>query len=305
MRRFAWWVVGGLVAITVIAGGIVAARVVQARQAQARLRQRLEQTRVLEGQKQYAEAIGAYRQLITDAPQAPQAREARLAVIDLAIRLERWVDAKTECLAFLQSHPGDPESQRVTQRLGEVNLAILMSPIPTPESVEYAVQSGDTLGGIAKRFNTTVPFLIKTNRLKSTTLHPGVTLKAPNRVRWEVVVDKSLNLLTLKMNGQVLKTYRVSTGNNNITPIGTFKVINKVVNPVWYKDGAAIPPDAPENILGSRWMGFDKPGYGIHGTTQPESLGQQVTAGCVRMLNREVEELFDIVPLGADVTVVD
>ena len=61
----------------------------------------------------------------------------------------------------------------------------------------------------------------------------------------------------------------------------------------------------PENVLGTRWMGFDKEGYGIHGTVAPDKIGQQVTAGCIRMRNEEVEELYKILPRGAEVTIVD
>jgi len=52
-------------------------------------------------------------------------------------------------------------------------------------------------------------------------------------------------------------------------------------------------------------MGFDLAGFGIHGTTEPQTLGRQVTQGCVRMLNAEVEELYAIVPVGTEVTIVD
>ena len=66
-----------------------------------------------------------------------------------------------------------------------------------------------------------------------------------------------------------------------------------------------VPPDSPENILGTRWLGIDKQGYGLHGSVDPTSIGKQVTAGCVRMPNKDVEELFDIVPVGTDVMIVD
>ena len=52
-------------------------------------------------------------------------------------------------------------------------------------------------------------------------------------------------------------------------------------------------------------MGLTAKGYGIHGTAEPEKLGQQVTAGCVRMKNEEVEELYGILPPGTEVTIVD
>ena len=89
------------------------------------------------------------------------------------------------------------------------------------------------------------------------------------------------------------------------SPVGTFKVVNRIPNPVWYTQGAVVPPESPENVLGTRWLGIDKQGYGIHGTTEPEAVGKQVTAGCVRMRNPDVEELFDIIPVGTEVTIVD
>ena len=119
------------------------------------------------------------------------------------------------------------------------------------------------------------------------------------------MVDKSQNILVLKSDDEIIKTYRVSTGLNNCTPVGNFKIISKLPNPVWFKAGAIVPPESPENVLGSRWLGFDLPGYGIHGTIQPETIGQQITQGCVRMLNQDVEELYSLVPMGTEVTIVD
>ena len=83
-------------------------------------------------------------------------------------------------------------------------------------------------------------------------------------------------------------------------------MINKIVNPPWYKEpGVVIAAGDPKNVLGSRWIGISKPSYGIHGTVQPESIGQSVTEGCVRMKNSDVEELYAIVPEGTQVVIVD
>jgi len=122
---------------------------------------------------------------------------------------------------------------------------------------------------------------------------------------YSILVDKSQNLLTLKAGDEVFKAYPVSTGLDNCTPIGKFTIITKLIDPIWYKAGAAVPPGSPQNILGSRWLGLSLQGYGIHGTTEPDSIGKQVTAGCIRMLNADVEELYAIVPPGTEVTIVD
>ena len=112
-------------------------------------------------------------------------------------------------------------------------------------------------------------------------------------------------MLLLKEGDDVIKVYRVSTGSNSSTPVGEYKITSKLVDPVWFNKGVVLPPESPQNVLGTRWLGFDLPGYGIHGTIEPEAIGQQVTAGCVRMRNEEVEELYSIVPLGTEVTIVN
>ena len=81
----------------------------------------------------------------------------------------------------------------------------------------------------------------------------------------------------------------------------------KQENPDWYSQGRRVPFGDPENVLGTRWMGFeDSPGamgYGIHGTDAPESIGKDESMGCVRMRNHEVEELFEVVPRGTVVSI--
>lgn len=180
----------------------------------------------------------------------------------------------------------------------------MLSPEPDGHSIVYEVKAGDNLTVISKRQNTTVDLIKKVNFLTTDRLRPGMQLKIPT-YKFSVVVDKSQNTLLLKGDEEVLKTYTVSTGTGNSTPVGVFKITDKLVNPTWYKAGAVVPYGSPENVLGTRWLGFTLKGYGIHGTSEPEKLGRQVTAGCIRMRNEEVEELFSLVPSGMEVTVVD
>lgn len=188
--------------------------------------------------------------------------------------------------------------------LMELNVKILFSPLQTKDSEVYTVVKGDTLSKIAKKYNTTVGLIMRSNKLRSDIIRPGQRLKVSKAV-YSVIVDCSDNILTLKSNDSSFKKYVVATGINNATPIGEFKIINKLKDPVWYKAGAIVSSGSPDNILGTRWMGISVAGYGIHGTTQPESIGTHVTAGCVRMLNNEVEELYDILPIGTTVTITD
>lgn len=196
------------------------------------------------------------------------------------------------------------EINKLAKKSEDLNIKLLFSPTITPGSIAYEIKPGDTLTKIAKLNKTTVDLIMKSNNLTSANISPGRKIKVWN-TPFTIFVDKSQNRLILKSNEEVFKTYIVSTGLNNSTPVGNFKIINKLVNPTWFKAGAVVPAGSPENILGTRWLGIDVPSYGIHGTTMPQDLGKQVTAGCVRMANAEVEELYTIVPVGTEVTIVD
>ncbi len=166
----------------------------------------------------------------------------------------------------------------------------------------YEVKSGDNLTNIAKKNGVTVGQIQQASGITGDRLDVGQKLKIP-AYKLSIWVDKSDNTLTLKADEQVVKTYVVATGTNNSTPVGAFSITTKLENPTWYKAGAIVPSGSPENQLGTRWMGITQKGYGIHGTTDPTTLGQQVTAGCVRMKNEEVEELYKLVPPGTQVTI--
>jgi len=171
-------------------------------------------------------------------------------------------------------------------------------------STLYEVKPGDNLTVIAKKHGVTVGLIRTANAMTSDRLDVGQKLKIPS-YKFSVWVDKSDNTLVLKGDQDILKTYTVSTGSNNSTPVGTFKVTDKLEDPTWYKAGAIISPGSADNQLGTRWLGISLKGYGIHGTLDPGSLGKQVTAGCIRMKNEEVEELYSLVPPGTEVTITD
>ncbi len=213
-------------------------------------------------------------------------------------------EAKDLYQKAINDFPGSNDVMNWQKKIEGININLLFSSTVTVNSALYEIKPGDTLAKIAKEFKTTVEFIKKSNNLLEDRINPGRKIKVWT-VPFSIVVDKSQNSLILKANEEIIKTYIVSTGKNNSTPVGTFKIVNKLPRPTWFKAGAVVPAGSPENILGSCWLGFDLAGYGIHGTTDPGSLGQQVTQGCVRMSNSDVEELYIIVPMGTEVTIID
>jgi lipoprotein-anchoring transpeptidase ErfK/SrfK len=223
----------------------------------------------------------------------------------------RQLEAKgnlLEAKAFYQKLVNDyPESSEVMdwqKKAEDINIKLLFSSVITPKSIIYQIRPGDTLNKIAREHKTTTELIMKSNNINDSLIIPGRKIKIWN-APFNILVDKSQNILMLKDNEEIIKTYIVSTGKNNCTPVGTFKIVNKLANPTWFKAGAVVPAQSPENVLGTRWMGFDLAGYGIHGTTEPKELGKQVTQGCVRLNNADVEELYSIVPVGTEVTIIE
>jgi len=214
------------------------------------------------------------------------------------------LEAKAIYQRLVTTFSNSNEVMNWQKKIEDINIKLLFSPVIIPKSKFYTIKPGDTLTKIAKEFGTTTGLIMKSNNLADDRITPGRKIKvwtAP----FSILVDKSQNTLILKTDEEIVKTYVISTGKDNSTPVGTFKITNKLLNPTWFKAGAVVPAGAPENILGTRWLGFNLPGYGIHGTTAPQSLGRQLTQGCVRMSNPNVEELYTIIPIGTEVTIVD
>ena len=214
------------------------------------------------------------------------------------------LEAKNSYQALINNFPNAAQTDNWEKKVEEYNIKLLFSPAITVKSALYEIKSGDTLAKIAREFKTTTELIMRSNNLTGDRIVPGRKIKV-STATFSIVVDKSQNILILKSDEDIFKTYVASTGANNSTPVGTYKIVNKLKDPTWFKSGAVIPAGSPKNDLGSRWLGFDLAGYGIHGTTDPQSLGKQVTQGCVRLANSEVEELYSIVPEGTEVIIVD
>lgn len=213
-----------------------------------------------------------------------------------------WLQAKNYYHQIYTQYPDYDNIEEVQKRLESVNMRIIFSNTPTKQSVIHEVVKGDTLGALAKKYDTTVDLIKINNHLKNDVIRIGQRLRIWNQP-FKIYVDKSQNKLTLESGGEVVKVYDVSTGENGSTPVGDFKITSKLRNPVWFNKGIVVPPESPANVLGSRWLGFDIPGYGIHGTVEPQNIGKAVTAGCVRMRNADVEELYSLIPMGTKVTI--
>jgi hypothetical protein len=124
---------------------------------------------------------------------------------------------------------------------------------------------------------------------------------APMRV---IVVSLEDRKLALVEDGAVKKVYSVAVGKPSTpSPVGTFKIERRVAKPVYRHDGKVIAP-GPRNPVGTRWMGLNKAGYGIHGTNEPKSIGKAASHGCIRMGKADLEEFYAMVQVGDTVELI-
>ena len=112
------------------------------------------------------------------------------------------------------------------------------------------------------------------------------------------IPDRKLILLEAD---RVVKIYDAAVGAPRTpSPSGSFKIVQALPDPTWYAKGKIVPP-GKANPLGPRWLGLSVKGYGIHGTNNPASIGRNASHGCIRMRNRDIEELFGLVSVGDQV----
>lgn len=109
----------------------------------------------------------------------------------------------------------------------------------------------------------------------------------------QITISLRKKELTLKTATETIYTFPIAIGKPQTpTPKGIWHIQNK-------KQLTDI------GVYGTHWLGLDDPGYGIHGTNQPELIGQEVSAGCIRMRNADIQYLFAQVSIGTPVIIMD
>jgi len=120
-----------------------------------------------------------------------------------------------------------------------------------------------------------------------------------------IVVSIPDRKLALIENDQIVVVYPVAVGAEvSPSPVGTFSIVNRVSHPTYYKPGKVVGPGA-SNPIGTRWIGLSVKGFGIHGTDKPGSIGHAKSHGCIRLRNKDVEQLFERVRTGDVVELYD
>lgn len=246
-------------------------------------------------------------------PPPPPSSEGSLNDANRLLGEGKKYEARAILTKLILAAPEGPARENLRRTLDTINAEIFYNPsVASPDCATQYVQR--TLANICSQNKKDIYFarlLMKINHISDEKrVRANQKLKVPQG-RFSAIVQKHAHRLIIVLNDQYIKEYPVALGAPATpTPEGRFVLDNnKMINPDWYApEGRVYHYGEPENILGTRWLGFKEAdgrrGFGIHGTSDPASVGTDASNGCIRMNNADVEEVFSMLMPDDVVTIV-
>jgi len=212
-----------------------------------------------------------------------------------------------------------PEAEQLRATIAVLNEGMVFGPEITPGDPFvrlYTIRSGDALSKIASRegVKTNWRFVQRINGISNPS-----RIRAGNRVKlvqgpFHAVVDKQAHRMDVWMgegeDAVFVRSFAVGLGEFGSTPHGGFRVRrgSKMVNPPWTnpRTGERFAADDPENPIGEYWIGLSgidphnlqEQGFGIHGTIDPDSIGEDRSMGCIRLGDGDVDLIYEMLTEG-------
>jgi L,D-transpeptidase ErfK/SrfK len=186
----------------------------------------------------------------------------------------------------------------------------------------YTVRDGESLIEIARRFDLGYSEITEANpKLDPFVPGDGVTIELPQA--WILPDLKSYTGIVINLSEMRLYyfprrnkvvTFPIGIGSEGKeTPVGTFRIVQKIVHPAWYvpnsirhekPDLPRVVPPGPDNPLGSYALRLSDATILIHGTNRPYAVGRKASHGCIRLYPKDIPKLFQKVPQNTKVTII-
>lgn len=215
--------------------------------------------------------------------------------------------------------------QKAKELIATANESLVFSPrraTDDPYVGAYTMQGGDRLTKLASANSVTWDFIKRINNISDERrIRAGQTLKTI-KGPFHAVVSKSKFTIDLYLGSpgekgsMYVRSFNVGLGAHGSTPTGTWMVApqSKLKNPKWWgtPDEPAKEAGDPLNPLGKFWIGLQgtdgdavgKEGFGIHGTIDPASIGKEMSHGCIRLVNENVEWVYQMLVDGKSTIIV-
>jgi lipoprotein-anchoring transpeptidase ErfK/SrfK len=202
---------------------------------------------------------------------------------------------------------GTAEEQAARNELERMAQALVFSRatnVSDPLTGVHIVAPGDSANAIARKLSITQELLLKTNQMtEDSRLAIGQRIKVI-RGPFHAKISKSAHRMDVFLKDTLVRSFNVGLGTNGTTPTGTWLVADKLINPDWTdpSSGRYYLADDPNNPIGERWIGLKglsgdaagRTGFGLHGTIDPSSIGQNMSMGCVRLAPDDVIAAYDL-----------
>lgn len=216
----------------------------------------------------------------------------------------KQVEARAALIAFLQKFPSGQRAEEAKDLLGEVNVDILFSRIPSPEKQEYIVKPGDVLQKIANKTKSTPELIMRMNNLTSTMLRIGDRLFV-SHPQFAIVIQRKAKLVVVLDKGAFFKQYHIR--EDKVTSKQPAKVNAKVVDVMAWRDGKRVGFGTKEYIGSTRWIRFTSPAFTIYAVPDAShpTVGIPPPPSGIGLSAGDAEELSSLVNKQTTVTITD
>jgi lipoprotein-anchoring transpeptidase ErfK/SrfK len=198
----------------------------------------------------------------------------------------------------------ESEARRELERIASALLFSRAANTTDPLASVHTIAPGDSIHAIARQHRVTEELVMRINNISEPNrLAVGQRLKVIEGP-FRAVISKSHHRMDIYLGEIFVRSFRVGLGTNGGTPTGSWVVRNKLPNPDWTdpRNGRHYLADDPDNPIGERWIGLEgvageavgKQGFGIHGTIDPASIGENLSMGCVRLSPDDVKFVYDL-----------
>lgn len=232
---------------------------------------------------------------------------AVLAEAERAIAAGDLIPARRELRRVVEPGSASPENVKVVAQLVKLADETIFSTRVLqndPLVLKHVVAAGNNLQKIANLYRITVPLICRINHLSNPNMiRQGQPLKVIHGP-FHAVVNKGTFQIFVYCQDTLVRVFPVALGAEDTTPTGVWKIKNKLENPAYYppRGGAMIAADDPNNPLGEYWMALEgvqgdavgQERYGIHGTNEPDSVGSNVSMGCIRLRNEDAAQVYEM-----------
>jgi LysM repeat protein len=216
----------------------------------------------------------------------------------------KLIEARDALSAFIVKYPSGLHLEEAKDLLGEINVDILLSRIPSPEKEEYIVKPGDVLQKISNKLKTTPELIMRMNNLSGTMLRIGERLLI-SHPDFSLVIERKTKLVVLLNHGAFFKQYHVL--EEKLSPRQPPKVTTKVAEIMAWREGRRVGFGTKEFMGSTRWIRLGAPAYTIYSVTDSAhpNLEQPPPAQGLGLAATDVEELSGLVNSRTPVTITD